>query len=410
MDEVKNGETIKSSRVMKSHNLLSNHLSSDDIIERLRCAMIDELSELRCELDALKKGGWKIAIGPFVQTKLSTDADRERIHHCIDERTNHKIKQLEAPFTIPVKYDVKSPDSIQNSCSPKTFEAEDVRLWKPAYIRSLQPFVYRKLPSPNNMITFSWEFLHRIFRGAMEHSPGLWYIPLNAGRALITGRTFYAIDATTEPYMPRSPCDHGAKITGFYNNNPPDDGGEISYTDVPLFITGSAWVQNCKANEYIYFGNYSQTRWSDKVSYGEFHDLIPDHIKDFWAAQFADPSRPSWVSRELMKHFFPMPEYDGAMPSATSKPSVGTDEYETQQRIMQKDMEYYLEDLSHWESNAKKRVGLLKKEDIRRAFENADADESPSLRLWWEYLECKSWDRAFYETLVREQNKMITTG
>jgi hypothetical protein len=44
---------------------------------------------------------------------------------------------------------------------------------------------------------------------------------------------------------------------------------------------------------------------------------VQQHVKEFWAAQLSDPARPTWVMRVLMKHFFPMPEYNGVMPITT---------------------------------------------------------------------------------------------
>ena len=43
--------------------------------------------------------------------------------------------------------------------------------------------------------------------------------------------------------------------------------------------------------------------------------------------------------------------------------------------------------------------------ELKKAFEQADADEQPGLRLWWEYLECVNWDEKFYDMMVKEQRK-----
>ena len=35
----------------------------------------------------------------------------------------------------------------------------------------------------------------------------------------------------------------------------------------------------------------------------------------------------------------------------------------------------------------------------------ADADDPPALRLWWEYLECVDWRKDFYDLLVTLQSR-----
>jgi hypothetical protein len=220
------------------------------------------------------------------------------------------------------------------------------------------------------MATFSWDFLQRIFHGAVEHSPGLWYVPRTVDGSLIANRTFYAIDNTNEPYLPTTPCGHGAKLTAFFNENPSADGGNMEYENVPLFIAASAWGgKTRKPSEYIYFGNYSQTRWSDRLGYDDIHTRVPQHVKEFWAAQLADPSRPGWATTALTKHFFRMPDYDGIMPTTTPNGSAIPDEDEKVQRKMQKDVKNYVEELRLWHSEAKNMVGLMKKDDMLKAFE-----------------------------------------
>lgn len=35
----------------------------------------------------------------------------------------------------------------------------------------------------------------------------------------------------------------------------------------------------------------------------------------------------------------------------------------------------------------------------------ADMDDPPALRLWWEYLECVDWRKDFYDLLVTLQSR-----
>jgi hypothetical protein len=250
--------------------------------------------------------------------------------------------------------------------------------WKPAFINSLQPLAGRNFPDTSNMVTFSWDFLQRIFQGAIEHSPGLWYVPRSAGGSVLDNRTFYAIDNTNEPYLPSAPCGHGTKLTAFFNQNAPADGDTAS-ENVPLFVAASAWGGKARnSNDYLYYGTYSQTRWSDRLSYDDIHTHVPQHVKEFHAAQLADKSRPAWVTKALMKHFFPMPEYDGVMPVTTPNGSAVPDDDEKMQKKMQRCVKNYVEELRLWESEAKSMVGLMNKNAMLKAFEHVGRFSEPN--------------------------------
>jgi hypothetical protein len=161
-------------------------------------------------------------------------------------------------------------------CSAPSAQQSEAGPWKPAYIGTLEPLTCYNFPNPGSMIMFSWDLLQRILHGAVEHSPGLYYVPKSAGGSVLSNRTFYAIDATNEPYIPSAPCDHGATVTDFFNENSPEDGGNTSYKDVSLFVSASTWGDRIRrSNEYIYFGTYSQTRWSDKISYDDIATQCP---------------------------------------------------------------------------------------------------------------------------------------
>ncbi len=70
-----------------------------------------------------------------------------------------------------------------------------------------------------------------------------------------------------------------------------------------------------------------------------------------------------------MKRFFPMPEYNGVMPITTPNGSAVPDEDEKVQKKMRRAVTEYVDELGLWESDAKNFVGLIKKEDMLKAFE-----------------------------------------
>ena len=217
------------------------------------------------------------------------------------------------------------------------------------------------------MVSFSWDFLTTLFHGAGEHSPGVYYIPKHAGGSIIPSRTFYAMEAENEPFLPAKPCDHGAKLTAFFNPNDPFDGGEAASEDVPLFISLKG-----QPSKYVYFGTYSQTRWSDKVGYDVMCEHVPASVKAYWADQLADPGRAEWVTKALMKAFFPMPGYEGPMSAGTpigSQASAIPEQEEKKAKKLKRAVNDYLEELHLWEKEAKTKVALMKKSDILKAFE-----------------------------------------
>ena len=115
---------------------------------------------------------------------------------------------------------------------------------------------------------------------------------------MLRNRTYYQIDPGNEPYLPKAPGEHGAKLTAFFNKAPEEEFGHLfaddanSYDDVPMFIL--------KDKRYVYYGNYSQTRWSDKLDHDTMTTRVPDHVKNFWAEELTSPVREKWVKKTLL--------------------------------------------------------------------------------------------------------------
>jgi hypothetical protein len=242
--------------------------------------------------------------------------------------------------------------------------------WKPSYIRALSPVEGLAIPTLAETVTFSRDFLQAAFNG-VEWSPGLFHAPISAGECILPSRTYYAINATYEPYLPAKPGAHGAKLTAFFNNVESKD-GTAAYGNVPLFISAiKRGSTQFTENQYIYFGTYSQKRWSDKLDYDRVCDCVPDEIKHYWAEQLADPARPQWVTKALMKQFVPMPEYDGVLPNSVANGSLASSEDLSAQ--LDKDVRSFIEDLEYWEKDARLQASLLKPDNILEAFKNVSS-------------------------------------
>ena len=179
--------------------------------------------------------------------------------------------------------------------------------WMPIAVRRFGPLpaeVSSKIPPPQNMISFSWEFLQATFGGS-QWSPGLYFKPNSEGPRILRKGTYLALDATYEPYHPGTPGQHGAKLTAFFRENVEDsenDPGEDGCMNVPLFVCCSSGSKD--KDRFMYFGTYSQTRWSDKLDFDRMVEQVPHAVKMYWAEQLTDKERPGWVTEALMKHFW----------------------------------------------------------------------------------------------------------
>lgn len=294
---------------------------------------------------------------------------------------------------------------------PSSDRTDAPTTWFPLAVRNMAP------PPPQiftavNTETFSWEFLVRTF-GGKQWSPSYYFITDDSD---LPSKSYWVLDAEYEPFLPSLPGQHGAKLTAFFNDASSGSGDaplEENFHSVPVFVRGKG------EDTYVYFGQYSQMRFSDKLSHGEVMEKVPEHVRKYWAGQLADKGRPGWVTEALMQQFWPKPTYYGPMPTDSSFNSpastiVGDDEGEgkaTQskkidrvilplEKKLARALVQHAEDLSEWRKEAEMKVNLLTADALIKSFEAADADEEPGLRLWWEYLECVGYDHGFYDYLV----------
>ncbi|KAF2656871.1 hypothetical protein K491DRAFT_595960 [Lophiostoma macrostomum CBS 122681] len=446
---------------------------------------VEKLNAGQCDLsetvDALKKGGWSVNVGPFKPQGIDTHKQIDEIKsEATDEKpsptasTNGSVpphlrnadsgmsdgsvsvpphmrgvaqrtngtasmpphlrnqgasnalvtdgKIDTSPFRLPPSPDRTPPTSptafststIQPNVPRQTIEdpytAHSGKDWMPhatLEMQSLPVTILSSISPTAAMVTFSHDFLSNTFGGSFW-SPGLKYIPPGSGICMLPTRSYYMLDFSVEPYLPKSPGQHGAKMTAFFNQNPEEVYGEDAggdFFDVPMFVCASPYALDKAQRRYVYFGNYSQTRWSDKLDYDRMVEQVPREVKTYWAEELSSQARPQWISDALMQHFFPKPEYMGAVFGAQVQGSDSVtpeEEAKADEKVM-RDVKAYVRGLREWEKDARLKTMLIKKEFVLQAFERADADDPPALRLWWEYLQCTNWDRSFYDMLVQLQ-------
>jgi hypothetical protein len=216
------------------------------------------------------------------------------------------------------------------------------------------------------MATFTFDFLQGTF-GGITWSPGLRYIN-STSAPMLKNRTYYMLDPSNEPYLPKAPGQHGAKLTAFFNKAPEEEfdnlpEGTNSYTDVPMFI-------QVEPGRYAYFGNYSQTRWSDKLDNDTMRARVPQHVKKHLATELAATPREDWVTQELKKHFFPKPEYEGSLlPPTSDDTTVTSIDGEQYKKQMTSDIKEYIEQLAEWVREANMKTAMMKPDFILNAFD-----------------------------------------
>ncbi|KAI7367113.1 hypothetical protein KC328_g18352, partial [Hortaea werneckii] len=224
-----------------------------------------------------------------------------------------------------------------------------------------------------------------------------------------------------EPFLPSAPGQPGAKITAFFNDTLPDSDErkgvngrsaaptEDDYLHTPIFISPDPLDVPADERRYTYFGHYGQKRFSDRIGYDTLREMIPERVLRFWAESLASPERPGWITRQLMRVFWPRPVYEGPVfaedAGETGSVGSGSEEVEDGDERVICALRGYARELAEWEKEARERVGLLKPEDLLDSFEMSDAAAQPGLRLWWEYFEFVEFDRGFYGGLVDAQEK-----
>ncbi|CAK4031995.1 Hypothetical predicted protein [Lecanosticta acicola] len=317
-----------------------------------------------------------------------------------EEPKKENLKKEEFKEDVPEeeepKKEASTPEAVKQGPIENTASA------KQAWI----PYAVRQMPQPPSGIpasseTFSFEHIQDVLEGK-EWSDGFYFITKDVKAPKLESRAYWILEEDHEPYLPKQPGEHGAKLTAVLNNSPADSGHfpmAKNYLNCPVFIRAKG------ESEYRYYGQYSQNRFSDKLDYDHLMDEVPDHVLRYWADQLGAVGRPEWVTRELMVAIFDPPKYQGAVPTdsavntpdtlATADNSAGALE-----RCVLQDLENYAWQLKDWEKDARIKAELLDADAIYKSFTYCDMGWQTGLRLHWEYLECIEYSSKFENMMV----------
>ncbi|KAJ9630990.1 hypothetical protein H2203_001518 [Taxawa tesnikishii (nom. ined.)] len=332
------------------------------------------------------------------------------------EKEDEKPKQVETPAST------QSPDEPIRSIEDPSLKADPT--WQPTYIAQRPPL------DPH--ITNNIPLTRRPSRGSSSSKP----CTAPSGAPASTGSP--KSEPASSPTEPTGSSTRNSSPSCPPRPAPTAPNSRPSSTPPPPRTRPRARVperarlrrraQGGGRLEYTYYGNYSQTRFSDRLDHDRMVDGVPDAVKMYWAEQLASAGRPGWVTDALMSHFWPKPEFAGPLPSARAASSSSSSsssssaaaagsgeggiasasrENGSGKRVFERALDDYVLDLRDWEREARMKVSLLRPEAVLAAFGKSDADEEPGLRLWWEYLECVGYDRAFYDVLVKIKNKDV---
>lgn len=366
------------------------------------CPEMKQEKEHGCQLkiEAAPMTAKKMATPGFACCETEFSAIGELVEHVEQTHTvpEHRLLGRTRSKAVEIKSPPNEPNASNgNHAVPNEKQHQkETSPWMPFAVRTMPAM---SLAIPENMETFSFEFLRATFGGAWW-SPGYYFIAKNS---MLPCKAYWILDLANEPFLPQQPGAHGAKLTAFFNETVSGVGQapEVeNYENVPVFIKAAG------KDEYTYFGNYSQLRFSDKLGYDTIASEVPDSVLRNHAEQLAEIGRPAWVTEALREHFWPKPRYEGPIPtdSALNSPATSVQNGNSitigQEKHVMKALVTYAADLKDWQKDSKLKVSLLTTESIFDSFHVADADEEPGLRLFWEYQQCVGWDAGFYKMLV----------
>ncbi|KAL9051674.1 MAG: hypothetical protein Q9162_005883, partial [Coniocarpon cinnabarinum] len=310
-----------------------------------------------------------------------------------------------------------------------------------------------------NMVTFPLSFLKKTL-GGDEWAPGLYY-PAHSLTEMVTDKneelrtgsksskvkfrlekeTWYALDAETNPYVPKRPGDHGAALTPLCNDLPDlDYEGDMDprFINVPVFValpdhpsndddeddgediappthgvastkeTPKEQNEATGEKQYVYMGMYTQPRYSDKLSASETQLYVPPKVLHHWARIIASERlRPEWMDEPLLELLETRPAFE--MPTLDD-PTADT----AKKRIaMAEALSSFEGEMASWRDHNTRVLEKLTPAKVLKWFTDPDAGVHPGFRLWWEYLKCTSFDKGFYECLatrLRADPEISSTG
>lgn len=307
---------------------------------------------------------------------------------------------VDTPETDPIRQKTAITREPTPPLSPKTLDAqlssavEHLSLdnkhpppyWKPLYIANLPdlgPATLDKIPPAQQTVSFSGDFL-RNHLGGIVWGPGLVFVP-PPQTSILPDRVYYTVDPSHDPHLPPAPGQHGAKLVPFFNINPEDNlefdlpEDYDSSSNVPLFVLRDVPVSDGSSSggsgktrkRYVYYGHYTQSRWSDKLDSDRMAQCVSPAVREYWADELSASGRPEWVTAALQKHFFPAPPYAGALPAVAEDEggSVAEEEMAAREEKVARDVGRHVKLLRQWKKEADMRTSLIGKDFILEAFE-----------------------------------------
>jgi hypothetical protein len=210
------------------------------------------------------------------------------------------------------------------------------------------------------------------------------------------------IDGSHEPLLPSVPGEHGTQISAFLQSLEDELATEENLTHIPLFI-------KCGDGGFKYYGTYREPRYSDRLGANEMLDL-PYYVKRHWAKKIGAGHKPRWAIHAIQEAW---PKTligwvdEGVKAIIPYSPNLEVE--------LGEPMKSNISDLEAEEVTA---------EDILQSFENVgslfihlsqvldlhtnhfqpDMGDKPAMRLYYEYLQCDGYDRAFYEALIAKKH------
>jgi len=328
------------------------------------------------------------------------------LDHVDDTHLNPKLtKSSSTPSnTESIAKLVENADMVEaQQTSSKTLPCPIQAPWMPVYVRQLKPF--EGFIPHDHTETFSIDLIRDLFQGK-DFCDGYYFMTDQLDLAGLCIRTYWILDEDLQPYLPKVPGQHGAKLTPLPNEAPVANARDAPKPEhamnVPTFI-------RAKDGTYRYYGHYSQSRFQDKLDCDTLAEKVSEHILRRWASKLAEVGRPEWVTQMLILHFFPRPEYWGPTPTNSAVNSTRTgatpsdDSTEPLERRVKESLEAYAYELKEWKKTSRVNASLLTEQEIYDAFCYADGDGVRGLRPYWEYFECVNYDIDFYEFLLHFQ-------
>lgn len=216
------------------------------------------------------------------------------------KNNNHLIATTARYVDLALK--LKHATADREAVAPAVTEPTTTQTstWVPMAIRNLSPLEDQTLAKKplglEEMETFSHAFLVNTL-GGIDWCNGMYW---PAAKSKVKVGKYYLADMTVDPFLPKTPGEHGAKIIVVFREA---ESEHESLDDVPLFVALPQEEQEGK--QYYYMGTYTQFRWSDRLDYDRSQEVVPEHVKKHWAGVLAGPKRDKWMTEALRETFWP---------------------------------------------------------------------------------------------------------